>query len=78
MNHTFCLVMDKNTHELLASKYFMNWLKDTVEFLCPHNTLTTNKEFFDMMKKSQEISMSVNSTETKDYLIYYTKQKHGV
>ena len=75
MNHTFCLVMDKSTHELLASKYFMNWLKDTVEFLCPHNTLTTNKEFFDMMKKSQQISTSVNSTESDKYIIFYTKQK---
>ena len=73
--HTFCLVMDKGTHELLASKYFMNWLKETVEFTMPHNTLTTNKEFFDMMKKSQEISSSVNSAETNKHIIYYTKQK---
>ena len=75
MMHTFCLVMDKGTHELLASKYFMNWLKETVEFIMPHNTLTTNKEFFDMMKKSQEISSSVKSTITDQYIIYYTKQK---
>jgi hypothetical protein len=67
--------MDKGTHELLASKYFMNWLKETVEFIMPHNTLTTNKEFFDMMKKSQEISSSVKSTITDQYIIYYTKQK---
>jgi hypothetical protein len=67
--------MDKGTHKLLASKYFMNWLKETVEFIMPHNTLTTNKEFFDMMKKSQEISSSVNSAETNKHIIYYTKQK---
>ena len=53
----------------------MNWLKETVEFTMPHNTLTTNKEFFDMMKKSQEISSSVNSAETNKHIIYYTKQK---
>ena len=75
MNHTFCLVMDKSTNELLASKYFMNWLKEICEFLMPHNTLTTNKEFFDMMKKSQQISSNVNSTENNKYIIYYTKQK---
>ena len=46
MNHTFCLVMDKSTNDLLASKYFMDWLKETVEYLYPHNTLTTNEEFF--------------------------------
>ena len=73
--HTFCLVMDKDLHEIQASKYFMNWLKETVEFTMPHNTLTTNKEFFDMMKKSQEISSSVNSAETNKHIIYYTKQK---
>ena len=75
MNHTFCLVMDKSTNELLASKYFMNWLKEICEFLMPNNTLTTNKEFFDMMKKSQQISTSVNSTESDKYIIFYTKQK---
>ena len=41
----------------------------------PHNTLTTNKEFFDMMKKSQQISSNVNSTENNKYIIFYTKQK---
>ena len=75
MNHTFCLIMDKDLHEVQASNYFMSWLKDTVEFLSPHNTLTTNKEFFDMMKKSQQISSNVNSRETNEYIIYYTKQK---
>ena len=75
MNHTFCLVIDKDTNELAASKYFMNWLKETVEFIMPYNTLTTNKEFFDMMKKSQQISSSVNSRETTEHIIFYTKQK---
>ena len=75
MNHTFCLVIDKDTNELAASKYFMNWLKETVEFIMPYNTLTTNKEFFDMMKKSQQISSSVNSRETAEHIIFYTKQE---
>ena len=74
MNHTFCLVIDKDTNELAASKYFMNWLKETVEFIMPYNTLTTNEDFFNMMKKSQEISSSVNSAETNKHIIYYTKQ----
>ena len=75
MNHTFCLVMDKSTNDLLASKYFMDWLKETVEYLYPHTTLTTNEEFFHMMKKSQQISSSVNTAETNKHMIYYTKQK---
>jgi len=75
MMHTFCLVIDKKENDLAASKYFMDWLKAVVEFLLPHNTLTTNKEFFDMMKKSQQISSNVNSTESDKYIIYYTKQK---
>tara|TARA_R100000664_G_C2720763_1_gene114336 strand:- start:93 stop:323 length:231 start_codon:yes stop_codon:yes gene_type:complete len=75
MMHTFCLVIDKKEHDLAASKYFMDWLKGVVEFLLPHNTLTTNKEFFDMMKKSQQISSSVNSRETTEHIIFYTKQK---
>ena len=73
--HTFCLVIDKSTHELVASKYFMEWLKEVCEFLLPHNTLTTNKEFFDMMMKSQQISSSVNSRETAEHIIFYTKQE---
>ena len=75
MNHTFCLVMDKSTNDLLASKYFMDWLKETVEYLYPHNRLTTNEEFFHMMKKSLQISSSVNTAETNKHMIYYTKQK---
>ena len=73
--HTFCLVIDKKENDLAASKYFMDWLKGVVEFLLPYNTLTTNKEFFDMMKKSQQISSSVNSRETTEHIIFYTKQK---
>lgn len=53
----------------------MNWLKEICEFVMPHNTLTTNKEFFDMMKKSQQISSNVTSTENDEYIIFYTKQK---
>ena len=73
--HTFCLVIDKKANDLTASKYFMDWLKGVVEFLLPYNTLTTNKEFFDMMKKSQQISSSVNSRETAEHIIFYTKQE---
>ena len=73
--HTFCLVIDKKENDLAASKYFMDWLKGVVEFLLPYNTLTTNKEFFDMMKKSQQISSSVNSRETAEHIIFYTKQE---
>ena len=73
--HTFCLVIDKKENDLTASKYFMDWLKGVVEFLLPYNTLTTNIEFFDMMKKSQQISSSVNSRETTEHIIFYTKQK---
>ena len=73
--HTFCLVIDKKENDLTASKYFMDWLKGVVEFLLPYNTLTTNKEFFDMMKKSQQISSSVNRRETTEHIIFYTKQK---
>ena len=73
--HTFCLVIDKKENDLAASKYFMDWLKAVVEFLLAHNTLTTNKEFFDMMKKSQQISSSVNSRETAEHIIFYTKQE---
>jgi len=73
--HTFCLVIDKKENDLTASKYFMDWLKGVVEFLLPYNTLTTNKEFFDMMKKSQQISSSVNSRETAEHIIFYTKQE---
>ena len=75
MNHTFCQVIDKSSNELLASKYFMKWLKEVCEFIMPHNPLTTNKEFFDMMKKSQQISSNVTSTENDEYIIFYTKQK---
>ena len=75
MMHTFCLVIDKKENDLTASKYFMDWLKGVVEFLLPYNTLTTNKEFFDMMKKSQQISSSVNSRETAEHIIFYTKQE---
>ena len=53
----------------------MNWMKDTVEFVLPNNTLTSPKEFFTMMKKSEQISKSVNSTESDEYVIYYTKQQ---
>ena len=73
--HIFCLVIDKKENDLTASKYFMDWLKGVVEFLLPYNTLTTNKEFFDMMKKSQQISSSVNSRETAEHIIFYTKQE---
>jgi len=67
--------MQKNLHEAQATTCFLNWLKETCEFLMPNNTLTTNKEFFDMMKKSQQISRNVTSTETDEYVVYYTKQK---
>lgn len=75
MMHTFCLVIPKNINEIEATKYFMNWMKDTVEFVLPNNTLTSPSEFFAMMKKSEQISKSVNSTESKEYVIYYTKQQ---
>ena len=58
-----------------ATKYFMNWMKDTVEFILPNNTLTSPKEFFAMMKKSEQISKSVNSRESDEYIIYYTRQQ---
>jgi hypothetical protein len=75
MMHTFCLVIPKNINEIEATRYFMNWMKDTVEFILPNNTLTSPKEFFTMMKKSEQISKSVNSTESEEYVIYYTKQQ---
>ena len=75
MMHTFCLVIPKNINEIEATKYFMSWMKDTVEFVLPNNTLTSPKEFFAMMKKSEQISKSVNSTESEEYVIYYTKQQ---
>ena len=75
MMHTFCLVIPKNINEIEATKYFMNWMKDTVEFILPNNTLTSPNEFFTMMKKSEQISKSVNSTESDKYVIYYTKQQ---
>ena len=50
-------------------------MKDTVEFVLPSNTLTSPNEFFAMMKKSEQISKSVNSTESDKYVIYYTKQQ---
>ena len=53
----------------------MNWMKDTVEFVLPNNTLTGPEEFFAMMKKSEQISKSVNSRESDKYIIYYTKQQ---
>ena len=73
--HTFYLIMEKDLNEAKSTTYFLTWLKETCEFLMPNNTLTTNKEFFDMMKKSQQISSNVNSRETNEYIIYYTKQK---
>ncbi len=75
MMHTFCLVLPKDINEIEATRYFMSWMKDTVEFVLPNNTLTHPNEFFAMMKKSEQISKSVNSRETKDYVIYYTKQE---
>ena len=75
MMHTFCLVIPKNINEIEATKYFMRWMKDTVEFVLPSNTLTSPNEFFAMMKKSEQISKSVNSTESDKYVIYYTKQQ---
>ena len=75
MMHTFCLVIPKNINEIEATKYFMSWMKDTVEFVLPNNTLTSPSEFFAMIKKSEQISKSVNSTESDEYIIYYTKQQ---
>ena len=75
MMHIFCLVIPKNINEIEATRYFMSWMKDTVEFVLPNNTLTSPKEFFTMMKKSEQISKSVNSTESEEYVIYYTKQQ---
>ena len=75
MMHTFCLVIPKDINEIAATKYFMNWMKDTVEFVLPNNTLTSPREFFAMMKKSEQISKSVNSRESEEYIIYYTKQQ---
>jgi len=75
MMHTFCLVVPKGINEIEATKYFMNWMKDTVEFVLPNNTLTSPREFFAMMKKSEQISASVNSHESDKYIIYYTKQQ---
>ena len=73
--HTFCLVLPKDINEIEATRYFMSWMKDTVEFVLPNNTLTSANEFFTMMKKSEQISKSVNSTESEEYVIYYTKQQ---
>ena len=73
--HTFCLVVPKNINEIEATKYFMNWMKDTVEFVLPNNSLTTAREFFDMIKRSEQISASVNSRESDEYIIYYTRQQ---
>jgi len=75
MMHTFCLVIPKNINEIEATRYFMSWMKDTVEFVLPNNTLTSPSEFFAMIKKSEQISKSVNSTESDEYIIYYTKQQ---
>ena len=75
MMHTFCLVISKNINEIEATRYFMSWMKDTVEFVLPNNTLTSPREFFAMMKKSEQISKSVNSRESDEYIIYYTKQQ---
>ena len=75
MQHTFCLVIPKDINEIEATKYFMRWMKDTVEFVLPNNTLTSPSEFFAMIKKSEQISKSVNSTESDEYIIYYTKQQ---
>jgi len=67
--------MPKNINEIEATRYFMKWMKDTVEFVLPDNTLTHPNEFFAMMKKSEQISKSVNSCESDEYVIYYTKQE---
>ena len=75
MMHTFCLVIPKNINEIEATRYFMSWMKDTVEFVLPNNTLTSPSEFFAMMKKSEQISKSVNSRESDEYVIYYTRQQ---
>ena len=75
MMHTFCLVIPKDINEIEATRYFMSWMKDTVEFVLPNNTLTSPSEFFAMIKKSEQISKSVNSTESDEYIIYYTKQQ---
>ena len=75
MMHTFCLVLPKDINEIEATKYFMTWMKDTVEFVLPNNTLTSPREFFAMMKKSEQISKRVNSRESDEYIIYYTKQQ---
>ena len=75
MMHTFCLVLPKDINEIEATKYFMTWMKDTVEFVLPNNTLTSPREFFAMMKKSEQISKSVNSAESDKYVVYYTSQQ---
>ena len=41
--------MEKDLNEAKSTTYFLTWLKETCEFLMPNNTLTTNKEFFDMI-----------------------------
>ena len=75
MMQRFCLVLPKDINEIEATRYFMNWMKDTVEFVLPNNTLTSPREFFAMRKKSEQISKSVNSRESDEYIIYYTKQQ---
>ena len=52
----------------------MNWLKETVEFILPNNTLNTPEEFFEMMKRSKEISSQVSSAETNQHIIYYIRK----
>ncbi|MBC8306605.1 MAG: hypothetical protein H8E55_63970 [Pelagibacterales bacterium] len=75
MEHTFCLVLPRDINEIVAAKYFMSWMKDTVEFVLPNNTLTTPTELFTMMKTSEQISKSVNRRESDKFVIYYTKQQ---
>jgi hypothetical protein len=72
VNHKFCLVMGKNIHPIELANNVMGWVKDIVEFIKPHNTLTSPQEMFEMLKLTKEVSDQIKSIETKDQFVYIT------
>jgi len=72
VNHKFCLVMGKDIHPVELANNVMGWVKDIVEFIRPHNTMTSPREVFEMLQLTKEVSGQIKSIETKDQFVYIT------
>ena len=74
VNHKFCLVMPKDVHPIELANNMMGWIRDIVEFIKPHNTMTSPKEMFEMLQLTKEVSGQIKAVETKDQFVYITNR----